>query len=244
MHPDLTHLIRLQDIDTRVTAAARTLTSTPARLAALDATLAGAQGAVERATQAVADNQAARRVIEKDLAVIQQRQAKYKDQLMEVKTNREYHAMQTEIATANSEASKFEEQILVRMVEADELTAALKAAQQALEAERARVSAERIAIEGEAADAQAASAALTGERAALVATMPAPIVELFERVAKGRHGVAVVPARDERCSECHVRLRPQVFNHVRSNEQIVQCDSCQRILYFVAPPQPSDPPSA
>jgi hypothetical protein len=42
-----------------------------------------------------------------------------------------------------------------------------------------------------------------------------------------------------------VRLRPQVFNTVRRNEQIVQCDSCLRILYFtpVAPASSADPVS-
>jgi len=35
---------------------------------------------------------------------------------------------------------------------------------------------------------------------------------------------------------CHVRLRPQVFNTVRRNDAILQCDHCNRILYFVPPP--------
>ena len=58
----------------------------------------------------------------------------------------------------------------------------------------------------------------------------------FERVAKGRSGIAVAEARDAICTICHVRLRPQVFNNVRKNDSIIQCDSCQRILYF-APPE-------
>jgi hypothetical protein len=33
-----------------------------------------------------------------------------------------------------------------------------------------------------------------------------------------------------------VRLRPQVFNTVLRNEQILQCDHCSRILYFVPVP--------
>jgi predicted nucleic acid-binding Zn-ribbon protein len=41
-------------------------------------------------------------------------------------------------------------------------------------------------------------------------------------------------ARDGICTICHVRLRPQVFNNVRGNEEIIQCDSCQRILYWTA----------
>ena len=60
----------------------------------------------------------------------------------------------------------------------------------------------------------------------------------FERVAQRRNGIAVAEARDGICTICHVRLRPQVFNTVRRNEQIIQCDSCNRILYFVPAPAP------
>ena len=42
------------------------------------------------------------------------------------------------------------------------------------------------------------------------------------------------------CSVCHVRLRPQVFQLVRQNDTIIQCDSCQRILYYVPPPPPAE----
>jgi len=46
---------------------------------------------------------------------------------------------------------------------------------------------------------------------------------------------------DESCSACRVRLRPQVFQEVMSNEQIVTCFYCNRILYYVPPPpQPEE----
>ena len=66
---------------------------------------------------------------------------------------------------------------------------------------------------------------------------------MFEQVAKVRKGVALCSAtRDGLCSVCHVRLRPQVFQQVRHNDAIVQCDSCQRILYYVPPPPPIEHP--
>jgi predicted nucleic acid-binding Zn-ribbon protein len=55
--------------------------------------------------------------------------------------------------------------------------------------------------------------------------------------------VAVAEARDGLCTICHVRLRPQVFNEVRKNESIIQCDSCRRILYFVGNSEASAPVS-
>ena len=70
------------------------------------------------------------------------------------------------------------------------------------------------------------------EREALVAAMAAHVIAIFDLVAKRRSGVAVAEARGGICTICHVRLRPQVFNTVLRNEEIVQCDSCNRILYY------------
>jgi len=54
-----------------------------------------------------------------------------------------------------------------------------------------------------------------------------------------RKGVAISMAtRDGLCSTCHVRLRPFVFQQVRQNDSIIQCESCQRVLYWVPPPPP------
>ena len=69
------------------------------------------------------------------------------------------------------------------------------------------------------------------------------LLALFEQVAKVRKGVALSMAtRDGLCSICHVRMRPQVFQQVRQNDAVIQCDSCQRILYWVPPPAPTPPP--
>ena len=63
--------------------------------------------------------------------------------------------------------------------------------------------------------------------------MDTRVMAIYEMVSRRRKGVAVAEARDGICTICHVRLRPQVFNTVRRNEEIIQCDNCNRILYFV-----------
>ena len=245
MLPDLERLIKLQEIDSRATAAAKTITDAPGRIAALDALLHDATAAVERAKQAATDGQAARRLIEKDLAVAQQRQGKYKDQLMEVKTNVEYHAMQHQISAVAEEIGQYEEKILVNMMEADELQAALKKAEAALKAAQTKVQSERATIEKDASTQTAVAAECAAARVVTLREMKdRNIVDTFDRIAKVR-GTAVARAEDERCTVCKVRLRPAVFVHVMKNDQIVQCDSCQRILYFVPPVKtPRDAESA
>ena len=48
--------------------------------------------------------------------------------------------------------------------------------------------------------------------------------------SSGATGIAEV--RDQKCMGCQVMLRPQTYNEVRNGQQIVVCDSCQRVLYF------------
>jgi predicted nucleic acid-binding Zn-ribbon protein len=237
--PALQSLITLQAIESRAEDARRRIADAPARIAALDARLAEARAGVEAARAAIAANQAARRDIEKELAVVQQRVSKYKDQLMEAKTNREYHAFQHEIATFTEQVQGFEGQVIEKMVEADDLDATLKAAQGRLAADEKAVAAERLAIDREVAEMNDVVRHAAAERADVSTRLSPQQVAQFDMLFKNRKGVAV--ARLEaggHCAACRVGLRPHLANQVRNNDQVLQCDSCQRILYYVPPPKP------
>ena len=86
-------------------------------------------------------------------------------------------------------------------------------------------------LETERAETQRRLSGTSDERAKLTENIGAAARQLFETVARQRRGVAVVEAHDGHCTVCHVRLRPQVFNQVLRNTELVQCDSCMRILY-------------
>ncbi len=244
MLPDLEHLIRLQQLDDFVEQARRTISEHPARVKALDDRLDEARDHVAAAKQRTADNQAARRALEKDLAALQGRLSKYKDQLMEVKTNREYQAMQKEIEVAQQEVRAIEDRILERMVEADDLAAAVKAAEAAQTAAQKEIDAERKKMEAEVARLQAELDQSNARRQAILAGITAEVLAIYQTVAPKRKGIAVAEARDGRCTLCQVRLRPKVFNDVLRNDTIIQCESCQRILYSTPPAAPADSQAA
>jgi predicted nucleic acid-binding Zn-ribbon protein len=239
MHPDLARLVRLQQIEISTDHARRTIADLPDRVAGLDARLTADRDAVEAARARLADNQVGRRGLERDLAAVQSRLAKFRDQLMEVRTNREYQAMQKEIDVAQHEVRAIEDRILERMLEADERTDDVKRAQEGLATEQVALADERRRLEGEAARLGVELERALAEREALVAELPAALLATFEQVARGRRGIAVAEAKDGLCSQCHVRLRPQVFNELRRNDTIHQCASCQRILYFPLTAEPS-----
>ena len=233
MHSDLQHLIKLQDLDLTVERLRRRIADLPAAQAALDARLAERTAAVAAIKDRIAESQSARREIEKELAAVQTRLSRYKDQLMEVKTNKEYQAMQHEIAAAEQNVRGHEDRLLDRMEEGETLAAALKTAEAELKAEQADVATTRQQLEEEGRSLEAEIGRAAGERGQVAGQLSKPALALFEHVSKHRRGVALSEARDGHCTQCHVRLRPQVFNDVRRNDGLIQCESCSRILYYI-----------
>ena len=238
MHPDLQHLIHLQELDLAIDRLRKRIDEIPSAQQALDARVAGQTATVNAVKERVAANQAARRDIDKQLAEMNARLSKFKNQLMEVKTNKEYQAMQKEMGHAQDEIGVHETHMLERMEEGDGLAGELKTAEASLKAEQAAVAAERTKLDAERSTDHTDLERLVAERQAVVSQVSPDAMRLFERVSHGRKGIAVAEAKDGLCVVCHVRLRPQIFNEVRRNDQLIQCDSCTRILYYV-PPAPA-----
>jgi hypothetical protein len=211
---------------------------------ALDQKLDGARAAVAAAQEQQAANKTSRAALEKDLAAVNTRLTRYKDQLMEVKTNREYHAMQHEIETAQADVKRLEDSMLELMVSGDEIGATLKAAETGLKTAEQTITRERGELDVLMKTTGEALEAMLIDRRALASEISPRVLEQYEQVAKNRRGVGVAQAKDERCVECHVRLRPMIYSEVRHNSTLVQCDSCQRFLYFVPPPAESASASA
>jgi predicted nucleic acid-binding Zn-ribbon protein len=241
MSPDLQRLIDLQRLETAIADAKASIAAHPQRLADAEAQLAAATQVLDSAKGRLKENQEARRALEKDVALYQGRLAKFKDQQSAVKTNKEYQALGHEIETAQRDLGSVEEKVIERMVDADAIASDVGRAESMFAARRKEIEAEKKRLSEELAAVEASLKSATEGRTALLAQMEPRLVATFEQVARARKGIAVTMAtRDGLCSVCHVRLRPQVFQVVRHNDSIVQCDSCQRILYYIPPPPPAE----
>ena len=239
MSPDLQRLIDLQRLETQIADARAAIAAHPHRLAEADAQMAAATQVLDEATNRLKENTEARRALEKDTALYQGRLSKFRDQQSAVKTNKEYQALGHEIETAQRDLGSVEEKVIERMVEADSIAADVKQAEALFAAKRKEIDAQKKQLADELAAVEASLKTATERRAALLAQIEPRLVSTFEQVARVRKGIAVTMAtRDGLCSVCHVRLRPQVFQLVRTNDAIIQCDSCQRILYYIPPPPP------
>jgi len=241
MFPDLERLITLQQLASTIEKARQRIDAHPERLASADARLAEATQHVDAAKERLQASQGVRRDLEKEAAVFQGRVSKFKGQLSAVKTNREYQAMQHETATAEQDLGAVEEKVLEQMMDADVITADIARAEATFAVRKKEVTAEKAELEQELVTVQASLVKASETREALLSEMEPRLVALFEQVAKVRKGVAICATRDGLCSVCHVRLRPQVFQQVRANDAIVQCDHCNRILYYIPPPPKAEP---
>ena len=244
MLPELDRLIRLQQLETATAEAQEAIEGVPVERDALDARVEARATELDDTKRRVADHRTARQEAENALAQVQVRLARYKDQIMTVKTTKELHAMQAETAAAEGEMAQLEDRVLEQMLQADDLTSAVAEAEQAQRDERTAVGVERAALEQRLQELEAQVTLYAGERATLVVELPPEVAALFDTLARGRKGLAVAEAREGRCMSCRVRLRPQLYNAIRLNRTLIQCESCQRILHYrVEAGVPAEQPS-
>ena len=235
MLPALDALIALQQLDTAADAARKRLSELPAAEQAVETRVSAATAVVDAVKARIADNQQARRALDKDVAVVDARLARFDDHKAAVKTNQEYTALLHEIATAKTEKSAVEDRILELMESAETLAAELKAAEGVLAQERRDGDKARAALATEHTTLDHELARLAAERTARAGSVDARALATYEQLLKSRRGLAIVRLTGGICGGCHVRLRPHVEQQVKRNDSLVQCESCQRILYAQAP---------
>ena len=59
-----------------------------------------------------------------------------------------------------------------------------------------------------------------------------PSLSRFNRVMKGREGIAVVEVKNEICGGCRMKVPPQQYNRILRNQTMESCQQCSRILIY------------
>jgi predicted nucleic acid-binding Zn-ribbon protein len=231
---ELEQLIALQKTDLSIRRLQTEIEAIPKRRAEIEKEFD--QRAFEiKALETQRDDSRTERVrLETEVAETRTRAERADRNLMSSKKPDEYAAAIREADAARKHISQLETQILEKMEIFEQSEAALKER----EPEVAKLKSEmesRIKSFGEEAQKQEKElAAQTAERDRLLAVLPKPLSHLYKRISgRIRDGIAVAEARNGSCSACFMSLRPQVMAEVRRGEEIVTCDNCSRILYFV-----------
>jgi len=231
MNNDLERLIELEKVDREVTRLSDEVAALPKRVAAIEEKLAEHKAAVEKAKARIKSNESSRRQFEADIKGFQEKIVKYRSQSSSVKTNDEYRALMHEVEFAEKQIGGCEDKILELMISLENEEKALKQAEAELKAEAADVEKEKAEARVRTAEDEKLLAGLKEKRAALRGGVNESALAHYDRVMRQRKS-AISEAREQKCLACFVMLRPQIWQEIRTNEQIVTCSSCGRILYF------------
>lgn len=236
MLSDIKHAIRLQLLDDRVAVLNKEIAAFPKHIAEIEKKLESHQRRLEADRAAVVANQKERKRLEGDIQVQDGKISKLKNQMMEAKNNEQYHAFQHEIKFCETEIRRIEDRILELMAASEPLEKNVKAAELDLAKEKKQVETEKAQAGERTAADQKEIDSLKAERAGIVPQMTPSVYSEYERIRKGRAGVAIAEAVDGRCSKCHITLRPQFLQELKLGTSIMVCESCKRMLYY-NPPQ-------
>jgi hypothetical protein len=235
MIPDLQLAIHLQSLDQQIAELEREISALPKHIAEIEKQLDQHLRRLEADRAALSGNQKERKKLEGDVQVQEQKISKLKDQMLSAKTNEVYRAFQHEIEFCEKEIRKCEDRILDLMGESETLEKNVRAAEASLKAEKEQVEREKREARDRTSADQEQLARLRADRQQSVSRMTPAVYSAYERIRRKRSGVAVAEVVEGLCLACHLALRPQFFQDVRRNEQVLFCESCGRILYYNPP---------
>lgn len=234
MLPELATLREVQGFDIRLAACDRELARVPGALEGIDAEIEAARSHVKAVEEELRQTAAERRHAETELEEAEANVDKYGDQLLGARSNEEYKGLQKQIANTKTRIGTIEDRILALMEKADELEHKLADRKRTFDERSTVLEAKKTGIRSRAREQEQERDQLLKRRAATFAGLSEEIAARYERIRGARHGVAVAPIRDERCSACNVRLRPQLLEEIHADHSIHACETCARILFFEA----------
>jgi predicted nucleic acid-binding Zn-ribbon protein len=238
MHKGLKELLQVQTLDLKLAELAGEIARFPRRIAEVDAQVEAARAVLATTREAQSTSLKERKKLELDVESWKEKVRKYKDQTAQVKTNEAYRALLHEIEGAEAQIRNAEDTVLEHMVASEEHDRQVKAGEKALAEAEAAAKAAKQAIEGERASLTSQQSALRAEREQATAAVPPALYERYRVYAPRHHGVAVATLDGEACSGCRVHLRPHIVQRLRraENDEIMVCESCGRMLFFVDAP--------
>ena len=225
-------LVELQKLDGEIYRLRRILNTQPALAAGLKETQAQRTQGLQAAEARAKSLELKRNQLETELGSKEQQVKKLQVQLYQVKTNKEYSALQLEIEGNKADKSVLEEEILKLMEEVDRAKAQVASEKQQLKTQEGELKVRLDQIEQESQKIKGAIEQLQGARAALVPKVDPKVLNQYERILERKEGSALVPVRGDACSGCHMVLPPQAINEVLTNTRLIPCESCARILYI------------
>ena len=155
---------------------------------------------------------------------------KAEEKLFEIKTHKEYGALQKEIGEAKRNNSELEEQILIKMEDIERLLNEINKDEENFTTKKTeyeeKISEYELLIE----DLKSRQEPKKTEKSKILEKINSDVLPIYEQVIK-RNGRALALVNNEICTGCNMNIPPQLYIQVLTQKKIYQCPNCKKILY-------------
>jgi predicted nucleic acid-binding Zn-ribbon protein len=173
-----------------------------------------------------------RRQKEKNLIGEQDKIKRSEGRMTEVKTNKEYQALLSEIETFKEAAGRIEEEILLVMDEIEEVKKQLSKREKEIALILEKVETEKQKLQEKMEQDEVAWKEKSERREILSKQVESNLFKLYNMLKEKRQGIGMVSVRNETCQGCFMNVPPQMFIEVQKNNALIRCPNCNRILYW------------
>ncbi len=157
---------------------------------------------------------------------------KFQQQMMSIKTNKEYDALVAEIDTVKESISNMETELLETIDQVGALEKNIVEFKEKFEQVSENNSRQLEILQQKIDSIGDKTSGKRDERSQITITIPRTVISVYERVRKGRGGSAVVAVKKRACGACYKALTPKKIQDIRRAEQILTCDNCGRLLFW------------
>jgi predicted nucleic acid-binding Zn-ribbon protein len=232
---EIQKLVHLQEVDSRIYALdSRKNNDIPQQLEQLKTDFEIRKKEFEIFSEKIKQLQVKRKEKELDLTTKEESIKKSQNQLFQLKTNREYQAKLTEIASLQADASILEEDVIKILEQIEGVDAQMKEAKVKLTEQEKVFKEQEVKLSSQMKEIEVEVSELQARRNLLIKDIDRATLSKYEKLIKTRSGLALsaIDVENENCGACHMRVTAQKINEIKMYDQLVFCESCVRILYI------------
>ncbi len=234
MKAELQKLVALQNLDNSIRKLEKDLEAIPERRAEIEREFDQRAFEIRALENRRDEAKIARARLENEAVEQRGRAERAERNLMSSKKQDEYTAAIREADAARKHIAALETQILEQMENLDQTEAALKDRVDEITSLNSDREARLETFDDESRRQSEQLVTARTERDRLFGNLPKAMSALYARIsARIRDGIAVAEARNRSCTACFMSLRPQVMSEIRRGAEVITCDNCGRILYYV-----------
>ncbi|MFH2137267.1 MAG: C4-type zinc ribbon domain-containing protein [Candidatus Omnitrophota bacterium] len=231
---DIETLKKLQEIDSEIYKLKSEMDENPHKLAEMEQKFSGESDALKALEDSLKKIQIAHKEKELDLQTKEQNIAKQSTQLFQVKSNKEYNALQLEIEKQKADNSILEEDVIMGLEKIDSLKQSIAVERESFVQKEQEFKKQKSVIESKSLELkQQIESFQVKRKVVLEAGIDPKVLELYERILEHNGESAVALVKNDACQGCFRTVRAQVVNELQMGK-LITCENCTRILY-VAP---------